>query len=173
MDYENEEAMSSPLWKKWIEDYTSFKIFLKTFCTPTYFASLWWWASSFVKRRLHVRVRNGKKSSKLFDRRRRKVFPRCLLVVNSWYWASICKGKYIAETVWKKTSYSLSKPFSLVANSSVVIIFYFIWATFLSYNARSSVLRRTCISNCVFPLFPRKLSTIFCLVYSLPCDLEI
>ena len=45
MDYENEEAMSSPLWKKWIEDYTSFKIFLKTFCTPTYFASLWWWAS--------------------------------------------------------------------------------------------------------------------------------
>ena len=126
-----------------------------------------------LKRRLHVRVRNGKKSSKLFDRRRRKVFPRRLLVVNSWYWASICKGKYIAETVWKKTSYSLSKPFSLVANSSVVIIFYFIWATFLSYNARSSVLRRTCISNCVFPLFPRKLSTIFCLVYSLPCDLEI
>ena len=115
----------------------------------------------------------GKKSSKLFDRRRRKVFPRRLLVVNSWYWASICKGKYIAETVWKKTSYSLSKPFSLVANSSVVIIFYFIWATFLSTMLRSSVLRRTCISNCVFPLFPRKLSTIFCLVYSLPCDLEI
>ena len=28
-----------------------------------------------------------------------KFFPRRLLVVNSWYWASICKGKYIADTV--------------------------------------------------------------------------